>query len=238
VTGGTFFCVLPLVLSLSVVPCRDRSKPLIPSLACRLVHLEVRSLLLTCALVALFAYFAFVATTPVSAPSGKGLKAGDKVSFINSFTGQECSIASQCNDVFDPQPLFPGKLACCSFGSEQEVWTVEGGNGDDLRFKSKDDEYLCAINDAKNGIWQGNMDPSLTHGFYLVTKTDLESGCSYSAETVESGEVALRSRCGEGKGRYVGINTAGFSGKNGEIPMCAVWDSVVNSGHTYKVLYS
>jgi len=173
---------------------------------------------------------------PVPTPSGNELKAGDKVSFVNSFTGGECSISSHCNDAFGPQPLLPGKLACCSFGSEQEVWTVEAGNGSDVRFKSKDNEYLCAIKDAQNGIWQGNMDPSLTTGFYVVTKTDIESGCSYAVETVQSGEVALRSRCGEGEGRYVGINTAGFTGTNGEIPMCAVWDSIVNSGHTYKVV--
>jgi len=166
------------------------------------------------------------------------LKAGDQVSLVNSFIGSDCSITSHCNNVFDPQPSLPGNLACCTFDSVPEVWTVESVDSSDnaehdFRFKSKNGEYLCAIDDKLYGLWQG--DTSQVHGFYVVTKTEIESGCSYAVEPVQGGEVALRSRCGEGQGKYVGINTAGFRGKNGEIPMCAVWDSIVNTGHTYRV---
>jgi len=161
------------------------------------------------------------------------LSPGSQVSFTNSFTGKMCSITSKCNGAFPPQPMLPGDLACCSFVVTPELWTVEQADEGAFRFMANNGDYLCAIADPQNGLWKGDM--SAPHGFYLVTKTDLEEGCSYTVETVASGEVALRSHCGSNSGLYVGVNTAGFFGTAGEIPMCAIWDSIVNTGHTYRI---
>lgn len=160
----------------------------------------------------------------------KALAAGDKVIMTNSFTGTPCSISSQCNGLFDAQPKFPGNLACCR--SEQpETWTVEM-DGDRFTFKSPQGEYLCAIPDKLKGIWGDSQDPNLPEGYYLVTEKVLRKGCSYLVTAMENGEVSLRSDC-SANGSYVGLNTAGFRGKNGEYAMCAVWQEVFNTGHTY-----
>jgi len=157
---------------------------------------------------------------------------GRKFSLQNSFTGTPCFLTSHCDALFSPQPLLPKDMVCCKACATPDktaIWTVERKRGA-VYLKSGRD-YLCAIRDTNQGLWQGNNDPSLAAGFYIVTKRRPDKECLFVPQMMENGEVSLKSSCG----RYIGINTAGYVGMQGEIPMCAVWENVCNSGHTYKV---